>query len=325
VSATTGGRPDATAGRVRDLRARDVPRLAELLRTEFPEEEQLLGTRPEGVVEIARRFFRWDTQLVLGVLRLVGASPARFLAVEADGRLVATTLVSFPARAGFLSMVMVDPAYRRRGYARRLLRAAHALAARRHRAHVALDVLETNGPARALYASLGYRPLRAFAYYTRDLPATSDEPPAEGPVRPLAPRDASALARLANRALPAEVEEVLPVRAGDLLGSRWANRALAASTAAWVVDRGGGAEAHVSASVGPATTSGHLSTPIVGAAVPADAQRELLAQALAWLAERGVPRVLSRAADDDLTARAALEAAGFRPELRLLTLARASA
>jgi ribosomal protein S18 acetylase RimI-like enzyme len=310
---------------VRELRARDVPRFAELLRTEFPEEERLLGTRPEGVVAIARRLFRWDAQLLLGLLRLVRASPARFLVVEVDGRAVATTLVSFPERAGFLSMVMVDPAYRRRGYARRLVEAGRRLALQRRRPHVALDVLETNVPARSLYDALGFRRLRSLAYYVHDGPAAAREPADGTVVRPFTARDAPELARLATLPLPSEVREVLPVRAEDLLGSRRANRTLGAESAAWVYDRGRGPEAHVSASVSDATAAGHLSTPIVSEHLPDDAGAVLVGAALAWLAARGVPRTLSRVSDDDPRARQVLDTAGFRPALRLLTLARPSA
>ncbi len=321
----TAGRPGDAVGAVRELRARDVARLVELLRSASPEEEELLGTRPEEIAAIARRLFRWDARLLLGLLRLVGASPARFLVVEADRRLVGTALLSFPARAGFVSMVTVDPAYRRRGYARRLLAAARALTLRRGRPHLALDVLATNAPARALYTSLGFRPLRASAYFALDLGAAPPSRRSDGAVRPLTTQDAPAIARIADRALPSEVREVLPIRAGDLLGSRWTDRALASESAGWVYDRGRGPEAAVGATVGRATVAGHLSTPIVGSELPAEATAELLGEALAWLASHGAPRVLSRAADDDRNAVEALGAAGFRPALRLVTLARPAA
>jgi GNAT superfamily N-acetyltransferase len=310
--------------RLREVRAGDVPRLAELLRSEFPEEERLVGTRPETVVAVARRLFRWETRALLGLLRLVGRSPFRLFVVEEGGRLVATTLLSFPARAGFLSMVVVDPAYRRRGYARSLIARATAAAARRGRRFVALDVLESNAPARALYDSLGFRPLRSVGYFVHDAPSTAAGTANSDALRPFSRRDAPALAVIADDAAPAAVRELFPARPGDFRGSRWAGRVLASRGAAWVYDRGRGPEAYVAATHSPATEAGHLSAPVVGEEVPPDQAVALLRTAVAWLASAGVPRVLCRAADDDPRARSALEGAGFRPALRFFTLVRPS-
>ncbi len=310
--------------RLREVRAGDVPRLAELLRSEFPEEEHLLGTRPETVVEVARRLFHGSTRVVLALLRLVGRPPFRLFVAEEDGRLVATTLLNFPGRTGFLSMVVVDPAYRRRGYARRLIATASAAAARRGRRVVALDVLESNGPARALYASLGFRPLRAVSYYAHDAPSAAPGAGRSDGLRPFQRRDAPTLAAIAGAAAPAPVRELFPVRPGDFRGSAWAGRVFGSQGAAWVLDRGRGPEAYVAATYSPATEAGHLSAPVVGSGVPAELGTALVGTAVAWLASFGVPRILSRVPDDDAPARSALEGAGFRPALHFLTLVRPS-
>ena len=97
---------------IRDLRKVDAPRVLEFLQTQFPEEEALLGTRPEGFAKVVHRVFRWDAQLVIRLARLFGRPLFRFFVVEEDGRIVATTLLSFPERSGYVSMVVVDPAYR---------------------------------------------------------------------------------------------------------------------------------------------------------------------------------------------------------------------
>jgi GNAT superfamily N-acetyltransferase len=76
-----------------------------------------------------------------------------------DGRLVAlvNANVQLP-RVWVLSGVFVDPAVRRQGWGRTIVRAAMAAAAREGAA-CGLYVPETRAPARALYLELGFRPV----------------------------------------------------------------------------------------------------------------------------------------------------------------------
>ncbi|HTP54510.1 MAG TPA: GNAT family N-acetyltransferase [Thermoplasmata archaeon] len=196
---------------LRDLRATDASRVLEFLRTEFPEEEAILGTRPEAFEKIVRRIYRWDSRLLLGLLRLVGRPIYRFLVIEDAGRIVATTLLTFPEGAGYVSMVVVDPQHRRRGFAKRLLEEARRATARRGRPFVALDVLEANAPARALYEAIGFRTLRATGYYVREGPAPPADPPLPS-IRAFRKDDAVPLAAIAQRNAPADVAKILPVR-----------------------------------------------------------------------------------------------------------------
>jgi ribosomal protein S18 acetylase RimI-like enzyme len=62
-----------------------------------------------------------------------------------------------PARAFYIDALAVDPAFRRRGAARALLAEADRQASSRGLRCVALDTTIENAPARALYASAGYR------------------------------------------------------------------------------------------------------------------------------------------------------------------------
>ena len=116
---------------LRELKVGDTPRFLVLLKNNFPEEEALMGTRPEGVTRIVRRVFRWDTRFFLGLLRLLGRSFFRFYVIEADHQVVATTFLSFSEKSGYVSMVVVDPARRRQGLARRLLEQARVATVRR--------------------------------------------------------------------------------------------------------------------------------------------------------------------------------------------------
>lgn len=311
---------------IRDLRFADTPRVLDFLLQHFPEEERILGTRPEGFAEVVRRVFRWDARFVLGLLRLVGRPVFRFFVVEADGRLVATTLLTFSARTGYVSMVAVDPAYRRRGLARRLLEESRSVARRRGERYIALDVLAENAPARALYDSLGYRPLRSATYLVLDLPtplARTAAPPTG--LRPFRREDAEPLSRIARRQTSPEVEEVLPTTSGSIAGSEWVGRLLATDAAAWVVDRGLGPVAWVSATVTRATEAAHVSAPIVDPTVDPGTARALVESAIAWLAARHPPRLTAMVTEENGRGRAALEAAGFRDALPLWTLYRPTA
>lgn len=312
--------------RIRDLRAADVPQLLTLLRTQFPEEEALLGTRPEGFERIARRVFRWDARFVLGIFRRFGRPLFRFFVVEEDGRLAATTLLTFASRAGYLSMVVVDPAYRRRGFARALLEAARQATIARGRPYLALDVLASNAPARTLYDSVGYRPLRSVTFYVRDrLDASSPGTPRVPGLRPFRKTDAPRLAEIARQETPSEVESVLPTSTRAITGSAWVGQMLETDRAAWVVDEGSGPVAWVGASVPKATEAGHLDAPIIGPSVAPETALGLVEFALAWCAAHHVPRVVATVAAENRRGGAAVTAAGFRDAIPLWTLYRTSA
>ncbi|HLN50806.1 MAG TPA: GNAT family N-acetyltransferase [Thermoplasmata archaeon] len=311
---------------LRELKPGDTARFLVLLKNNFPEEEALMGTRPEGVTRIVRRVFRWDTRLFLGLLRLLGQSFFRFYVIEADHEIVATTLLSFSAKSGYVSMVVVDPARRRQGLARRLLEQARVATVRRGRRFIALDVLEANAPARTLYESLGYRTLRAKAMFAHESPDAFAPLPTPPPgVRAFRRQDAPALVELARKAAPPRVNEVLPLQAREIASSEWANRLMLSQSAAWVVDRGHGPEAYVGATTSPLTEAANLSSPIIGETVDPETAVALIRTAAGWLAPRKPTRILSVVTEDNTRGRAVLEAAGFRSALPLLTLYRESA
>ncbi len=299
---------------IRDLRRSDAPRLIELLEQNFPEESALVGNRPEAFEEVARRVFRWDTRLVLGFLRLTGRPIFRYLVVEEAGTVVATTLVTFPARAAYVSNVIVDPAHRRRGYAKRMLERARDLGRRARRGYLALDVLDSNTPARTLYESLGFRPLRASSDLMREGLAefTTARPPAGSGIRPFVRSDAPAIVAIARRQAPVEVERVLPIGRSAFLGSALASRMLATEDAAWVVDRGAGAEGYIAGNVSHTTLAGHLSAPVLSERLDPAFGMNLTRTALGWCASHEVPRVLCRVAEYNTWGRAPLDALGFR-------------
>jgi ribosomal protein S18 acetylase RimI-like enzyme len=306
---------------IRELRADDAPTLLALMQRDFPEEEALMGWQPDGFFRVVRRIYRWDARLLLGLAAIFGRRVFRFYVVEEDGRLVATTLLTYPARAGFVSMVAVDRAYRRRGLAKALLERARLDAVRAGRSYVALDVLATNAPARALYDALGFRPLRESRIMAWEGSAP-DAPVGENAVRPFRRPDVAALLPIARRNAPPEVEEVLPVGPGQFGGGGIVDRALEGETAAWVVDRGSGPEAYLGASRSPAMTAAHLSAPIVAASADAAAVAGLVRTGVDWCARRGSPRIVSQVPLANATGRAALDGGGFHDALAVWTLYR---
>ncbi len=310
--------------RLREFRRADGERLFQFLKTEFPAEEAVLGMRAEGFRDLLARLYRPDIRFALGFLRLVRRSPFHLYVIEDGGEIVATTLLSFATRAGFVSTVVVAPEHRRRGLARQLLEKARASTARRRHPYIALSVLEENAPARALYSSIGYRTLDRRSYLVHDRPVdvvAQDVPPS---IRPFARSDADALAAIAQRAASPTVQEVLPVRSRDLLSGSIADRVFSAETVGWVVDRGRGAEAHVAATSTPTTDAGHLSSPIVGDSVEPALAGALVRTAVSWLAARHPARVVVSVPDTSPRARASLEEAGFHDAFALLTLYRPS-
>lgn len=308
---------------IRELRRTDTARMFSLMDREFPEESVLLGGRLEGFEKIVRRVFRWDSRFLLGLFRLFGRPLFRYFVIEADGKLVGTTMVTFPSVSAYVSNVVVDPAYRRRGFAKRMLEEAHRSAKTTRRKFVVLDVLETNTGARTLYESMGYRALRARGQYVCDrLDGFATGPTSDPPIRPFARRDAAALVAIVRRQTPPTVEAVLPTSEREFVSYGFVTRLLASQEAAWVIDRGRGAEGHVSASVSEAFEAAHMSGPVVAESVDPELASSLVRTAGAWCAAHQAPRILSMVPDDNTRGRAALEAAGFRHAFALWTLSR---
>ncbi len=310
--------------RIREFRRSDATRFFALLKSQFPEEEAILGTRPEGYERLMRRLYRPDLRLLLGLLAAFRRSPFHLYVAEEDGTVAGTTLLAFAQRAGFISTVVVAPEYRRRGFAKALLERAHRESSRRGRPYVALRVLDANASARALYEGLGYRTLDHQMFMVHDAPSSIVAPVASGSVRAFRRPDAEPLAGVAASTTPAQVWDVLPVRAREIGASNWADRLFEAEVAAWVVDRGQGAEGFVQASVSSLTDAAHLGTPIVAGALPAPLLQELIATAGAWLAARRPSRIATSVAETSVAAVGALREVGFHDAFGHFTLYRPS-
>ena len=311
---------------IREFRRAESARLFALLRENFPAEEALYGTRPESWDRIVRKIYRADARILLGLLRLVGRPVYRFFVVEADGKMVATSLVSFAARAGYISMVMVDAPYRGRGYARQLLARCAAATHSVRRPYIALDVLSDNTPALALYRSEGFLPLREMGFYSLPLdsaPAAARTTSAPSSVlRPYRPADHARLWNGAAAAIPSRVAEVLPLPRRALSGAFNLGRILSSRSETWVLEERGAPVGWLSATVSDVMDASGLAAPIVLAEASPEGVRALVGTAIEWARAQGAPRMVSEVAADNLRAIAALEGAGFAVAHRVQTLYR---
>lgn len=307
-----------------EFRIADAPQLFDLLRTNFPEEEQVYGTRPEAWQEVVRRIHRPSVRIVVALARLVRRPIYRFFTIKEGERLVATSLLSFAPGIGYISTVMVDAGSRRRGYARRLLHRCHEETARFHRPNVVLDVLSDNAPARALYLSEGYRPLRTATLYTLPL---SDASEAEagvgsGTVRPFAKSDQRALAQIVERAVPADIARILPSPGRRLTSSPTIEQVLGSESEGWVLEESGRPVAWVSATSSKFMGAAGFATPIVDPSASSEGLRALFARAIEWCRVRRSDRIVCRVPSDNAASMRAIAEERFTPTLTFDTLYR---
>jgi ribosomal protein S18 acetylase RimI-like enzyme len=309
---------------LREFRRADGPAFVRLLKEQFPQEESVLGTDPKTTLEIVRRVFRWDARLFLRLAQAIGRPIVRMYVVEVDGRVAGITILTFTQRAGFLSNVVVDAPFRRRGLARQLLERAHRDARSQGRHFTVLDVVSDNGPARALYDAAGYRPLRSQSVMVRDVspaPSSVANPTSTG-VRPFRHGDSRALEGLAARNLPPEVARVLPVERSQFRVRGIISRALRSETRAWVLDNGSGPVGFVRGTVSSAMAAANLSCPILLPSVETGAARSMVAEALVWLNDPKPRRIVVEVPGYEPRIAELLAADGFRKAYGLETLYR---
>ncbi len=113
---------------------------------------------------------------------LLSLNPDGCLAIECDGRVVATTtLICYENRLAWLGMVLTHPEYRRRGFARQLVERTLALATEKRMQSVKLDATEQGRP---LYESLGFRDEQLIERWSGSFGATvgGGTPQVNGPL-----------------------------------------------------------------------------------------------------------------------------------------------
>ena len=217
---------------------------------------------------------------------------------------------------------MVDAGHRRRGYARRLLARCHTEIASFHRSHAVLDVLTHNAPARILYLSEGYRPLRSSSLYVLPLvaPASSAPPSPDARLRPYRRSDRRALSAIAQSAVPPEIARVLPPAGRRLVPSPSEEQLFSSESSSWVLEEDGKPTAWVSAISSKYMEAASLATPIVDPHADPAGVHAMLSVAIDWCRHHRAERVICRVPDDNPVSGRAIGAEGFTSTLTFDTL-----
>lgn len=273
------------------------------------------------MTNLIRRTYRFDVRLLLGLARLVGRRLFDFWVVEEDGKMVATTLIVYLKRTGHLGTVAVLPGYRRRGFAQAILARCHEEIRRSGRRYATLEVLSDNSPAQALYARIGYRRLSGGTFMSRD-PAPGERLPvgSAAPIRAFEKRDATALVDVANAAMPPAEREIFPMTVNSFTVPPLIATAVHSVSEAWVIEDGAGPVAFLRATVGGLTRSAHLTQPVLGAHVSAEAALDLTRTALNWIGSQRTVRSVVQVNEGMTLARQTLATVGFVPQASLDTM-----
>ncbi|MGA7922807.1 MAG: GNAT family N-acetyltransferase [Thermoplasmata archaeon] len=308
---------------IREFRARDVEAFLAIYPENFPE-EKYLGTDLAGMGRVLRRSFSASSRFLLRMARLVRRPIVRFFVEERDGHLVGTALLSFPDRAGFISLVQVDTRYRRQGIAEELMDACLEGTRSAHRPYSSLDVMESNTPARRLYEKLGYLPLHRQVVYLRETPEVSVpwKGTSTSALRAFTPSDAPTLVELAREGMSPQAREVLPPSPRQYRGVPLVSQALDSVSAAWVIDPGSGPVGFIRATSSRIMDSAHVTSPLFGPCVNPEDSRALVETAVAWTVLHGARRINTESPESHGRARDALTSVGFRELYWLVTLYR---
>jgi ribosomal protein S18 acetylase RimI-like enzyme len=162
--------------RVREYCSSDFERLLELGKIAFSPEMEVFGLDEASIRRQARLY-----SFIRAIQRLTGRFFFKIYVGEFAGQLVGTTSLSREGEAWYIGMVMVDPEYRRRGFARALVEAACDEARARGVKRVILHVREENTPAKNLYLSLGFTLFERVFHFVKEVERGEPEP------RPLPP------------------------------------------------------------------------------------------------------------------------------------------
>jgi ribosomal protein S18 acetylase RimI-like enzyme len=153
---------------IRDFRKSDLNDLLGLFPMCFTKEFEISGFDPDHVVDMVNRAFGRTGMLILGLLRLCGKEPVKFLVAEAGGKIVGTVIINNRRKSGYISSVMVHPDFRGKGIATRLMTNALNYIRRRKKTRAVLHADSTNASAKSVYVKLGFKTFEHLAYFVRE-------------------------------------------------------------------------------------------------------------------------------------------------------------
>ncbi len=93
---------------------------------------------------------------VQAMARQIASGVQTILGLETDGKLVGAVVATHDSRKGWINRLAVDPAYRRRGYASRLVAAAERVLRRQGIRVIAALIEGGNEASLALFEECGY-------------------------------------------------------------------------------------------------------------------------------------------------------------------------
>jgi len=100
--------------------------------------------------------------------REIASNPHAFLGLFVDDRLVASVLVSFDGRKGWINRVAVDTDFRGRGYGVQMIAEAERVLRERFGAQIIAALVEPgNEPSRRLFAKCGYACWEGLYYFSK--------------------------------------------------------------------------------------------------------------------------------------------------------------
>ena len=149
----------------------------------------------------------WDLMLSFG----------QGFGIDADGTLVASAMTLPYDGFAWISMVLVTPAWQRRGLAMRLMRTAVATVTAQGR----VPVLDATPAGREVYRRLGFRDAWGFRRLVLVRAGFAAEPPSGVALRPISGSDWPALAAFDLPAFGADRAVVLRHLAGRLPAAAW--------------------------------------------------------------------------------------------------------
>jgi len=158
---------------VRDFRKSDLHDLLNVAHLSFSEELEVTGFDPDHAKKMTDQMFGITGRIFLGLAKLFGKEPVKFLVAQVDNRVVGATMVTKRKKVGYISTVMVHPDYRRKGTARKLMKNALEHIQKKKMEKAVLHVVSTNVPAKSLYTKLGFKEFEKIMYLVRNVDSFS--------------------------------------------------------------------------------------------------------------------------------------------------------
>jgi GNAT superfamily N-acetyltransferase len=273
----------------RELRRADLPSYEKVLYQGLGTLEHAIGLERSVVTMIQSLRGRGFWTLFV-LLRWLGVPIIRiFVAVE-RGQVLGTASLLWLRKTGVVLGVATDAAARGRGIATHLLAGMPALAQRKGRAWLALDVAAENATAIRVYQRLGYTESRRYAWYVGpppELALASEETPTEltGPKLRTA-------AIWVNDQQDAEIRPLFPVTEKSFSHLEVIFQVPRTQVKSWELSASGEPTGVVRAYYSPLTETGFVLPAAWSPTLSAGSLQSLVTPAIQWIRSLGAARLV---------------------------------